>query len=160
MVLLNICQPIASFYGSLLKGHLISKANCQAVVSPKKRTKGVSLYYVITLQVKKSKFVCLVYLENLRLDILLSKLTDLYTLHSAQSIVYITYYVYLHIFHVSLTHCASLCFTVSVVAQKDVPPFGPPLNCAIFDKGLAFKDFLLSKLINGERAAYQAQYIY
>ena len=37
-----------------------------------------------------------------------------------------------------------------------MPPFGPPLNCAIFDKGLAFKDFLLSKLINGERAAYQA----
>lgn len=50
----------------------------------------------------------------------------------------------------------NLIFTVSVVAQKDVPPFGPPLNCAIFDKGLAFKDFLLSKLINGERAAYQA----
>ena len=46
--------------------------------------------------------------------------------------------------------------TVSIVAQKDVPPFGPPLNCAIFDKGLALKHFLLSKLINGERAAYQA----
>jgi len=53
--------------------------------------------------------------------------------------------------------CTSITrYRVSVVAQKDVPPFGPPLNCAIFDKGLAFKDFLLSKLINGERAAYQA----
>ena len=26
---------------AISKGHLISKANCQAVVSPKKRTKGV-----------------------------------------------------------------------------------------------------------------------
>ena len=60
--------------------------------------------------------------------------------------------------HQLIQYC--FCFTVSVVAQKDVPPFGPPLNCAIFDKGLAFKDFLLSKLINGERAAYQAQYTY
>ena len=37
---------------------LISKANCQAVDSPnKKGTNGVWLYYVTTLQVKKSKFV-------------------------------------------------------------------------------------------------------
>ena len=48
-------------------------------------------------------------------------------------------------------------YRVSVVAQKDVPPFGPPLpSAAIFDKGLAFKDFLLSKLIQGERACAQA----
>merc|ERR1712223_1458441 len=63
-------------------------------------------------------------------------------------------------------------YRVSVVAQKDVPPFGPPLpngstadrqtisstagQSAIFDKGLAFKDFLLAKLINGERACYRA----
>ena len=54
--------------------------------------------------------------------------------------------------------CTSITrYRVSVVAQKDVPLFGPPLpSSAIFDKGLAFKDFLLSKLINGERACYQA----
>ena len=55
--------------------------------------------------------------------------------------------------------CTSITrYRVSVVAQRDVPPFGPPLpaHSAIFDKGLAFKDFLLAKLINGERACYQA----
>ena len=54
--------------------------------------------------------------------------------------------------------CTSITrYRVSVVAQRDVPPFGPPLpQSAIFDKGLAFKDFLLAKLINGERACYQA----
>lgn len=54
--------------------------------------------------------------------------------------------------------CTSITrYRVSLVAQKDVPPFGPPLPPgAIFDKGLAFKDFLLAKLVNGERACYQA----
>ena len=54
--------------------------------------------------------------------------------------------------------CTSITrYRVSVVAQKDVPTFGPPLpSAAIFDKGLAFKDFLLSKLIQGERACAQA----
>ena len=48
-------------------------------------------------------------------------------------------------------------YRVSVVAQKEVPHFGPQLpSGAIFDKGLAFKDFLLSKLIQGERACAQA----
>ena len=54
--------------------------------------------------------------------------------------------------------CTSITrYRVSVVAQKDVPSFGPPLpSGAIFDKGLAFKDFLLSKLIQAERACAQA----
>ena len=54
--------------------------------------------------------------------------------------------------------CTSITrYRVSIVAQKDVPPFGPPLpQCAIFDKGLAFKDFLLAKLVNGERACHHA----
>ena len=64
--------------------------------------------------------------------------------------------------------CTSITrYRVSVVAQRDVPGFGPPLpsvqsisstagQSAIFDKGLAFKDFLLAKLINGERACYRA----
>lgn len=54
--------------------------------------------------------------------------------------------------------CTSITrYRVNVVAQKDVPHFGPPLPLgAIFDKGHAFKDFLLSKLINGERACHQA----
>lgn len=54
--------------------------------------------------------------------------------------------------------CTSITrYRVSVAAQKDVPQFGPQLpSSAIFDKGLAFKDFLLAKLINGERSCYQA----
>ena len=49
---------LQSFKIPAAKGHLISKANYQAVVSPKKQTKGVWLYYITTLQVKKSKLVC------------------------------------------------------------------------------------------------------
>ena len=59
------------------KGQLILKANFQAVVTPKKRTNGVWLYYITTFQVKKRKFVRSFFLENLRLGKLLSKSTDL-----------------------------------------------------------------------------------
>ena len=41
---------------TLCKGHLISKANCQAVVSPKKQTKGIWLYYVVKSK-KANSFV-------------------------------------------------------------------------------------------------------
>jgi len=44
------------------------------------------------------------------------------------------------------------------VARKDgVPPFGPQLpECPVFESGPALRDFLLTKLINGERAALNA----
>ena len=51
------------------KGQLISKAKCQAVDSPKKE-----LQELLRSKVKRRSFV---FLENLRLDILLSKLSDL-----------------------------------------------------------------------------------
>ena len=42
LMLFALSDSIMCFFPVLLtKGHLISKENCQAVVSPKKRTKGV-----------------------------------------------------------------------------------------------------------------------
>jgi len=45
-------------------------------------------------------------------------------------------------------------YRISVVCKKDVPPFGPafPAN-GIFEKTPLLRDFLLTLLINGERAA-------
>ncbi|KAM9468524.1 rap1 GTPase-activating protein 2a isoform 2-T2 [Clarias gariepinus] len=44
-------------------------------------------------------------------------------------------------------------YKVSVTAREDVPLFGPPLpNPAVFKKGPEFREFLLTKLINGENA--------
>ncbi|XP_035507921.1 U2 small nuclear ribonucleoprotein A' [Morone saxatilis] len=48
-------------------------------------------------------------------------------------------------------------YKVSVTAREDVPPFGPPLpNPAVFRKGPEFREFLLTKLINGELACYKS----
>ncbi|XP_074655215.1 rap1 GTPase-activating protein 1-like isoform X4 [Tubulanus polymorphus] len=49
-------------------------------------------------------------------------------------------------------------YKVSVTARDDVPFFGPTLpSPAIFKKGAAFRDFLLTKLINAENACYKAE---
>lgn len=49
-------------------------------------------------------------------------------------------------------------YKVSVTARDDVPFFGPTLpNPAIFRKGIEFKEFLLTKLINAENACYKAE---
>ncbi|XP_035697160.1 rap1 GTPase-activating protein 1-like isoform X2 [Branchiostoma floridae] len=49
-------------------------------------------------------------------------------------------------------------YKVSVAARDDVPFFGPTLpNPAVFRKGPAFREFLLSKLINAEIASYKAE---
>lgn len=46
---------------------------------------------------------------------------------------------------------------VSVAARDDVPFFGPTLPApSIFKKGQDFRNFLLTKLINAENAAYKS----
>ena len=62
---------------AITKGQLISKANCQAVDSPKKRTNEFAFFDFKSCYVVKSNAVRSFLLENLRLDILLSKLSDI-----------------------------------------------------------------------------------
>ncbi|CAI5442342.1 unnamed protein product [Caenorhabditis angaria] len=48
-------------------------------------------------------------------------------------------------------------YRVSVAARDDVPFFGPTLpNPSIFKRGQDFRNFLLTKLINAENAAYKS----
>ena len=52
-------------------------------------------------------------------------------------------------------------YKVTVTSREDVPFFGPKLSSpAIFTKGKKLKEFLLAKLINGERACYKATKFY
>ncbi|KAL0118724.1 hypothetical protein PUN28_009417 [Cardiocondyla obscurior] len=49
-------------------------------------------------------------------------------------------------------------YKVSVTARDDVPWFGPTLPTpAVFLRGVEFKEFLLTKLVNAENAAYKAE---
>lgn len=49
-------------------------------------------------------------------------------------------------------------YRVSVTARDDVPFFGPTMPTpAIFQKSLDLRNFLLTKLINAENAAYKAE---
>ncbi|EDV24147.1 uncharacterized protein TRIADDRAFT_26628 [Trichoplax adhaerens] len=49
-------------------------------------------------------------------------------------------------------------YKVSVAGRKDVPAFKPHLPCpAVFEKGPKFREFLLTKLIAAEHAAYKAE---
>lgn len=52
-----------------------------------------------------------------------------------------------------------LCrYKVSVTARNDVPLFGPALPTpSVFLRGIEFKEFLLTKLVNAENAAYKAE---
>lgn len=51
-----------------------------------------------------------------------------------------------------------LRYKVSVTARDDVPWFGPTLPTpAVFLRGVEFKEFLLTKLVNAENAAYKAE---
>ncbi|XP_066589023.1 rap1 GTPase-activating protein 1 isoform X2 [Prorops nasuta] len=48
-------------------------------------------------------------------------------------------------------------YKVSITARDDVPWFGPPLPTpAVYLRGVEFKEFLLTKLVNAENAAYKA----
>ena len=68
---------------------------------------------------------------------------------------------FLHAFIVvrPINPCSSkVQYQVSITAKHDVPSFGPSLpQNSTFDKGAQFKDFLFSKLINGEKACYKAK---
>ncbi|XP_003490151.1 rap1 GTPase-activating protein 1 isoform X1 [Bombus vosnesenskii] len=49
-------------------------------------------------------------------------------------------------------------YKVSITARNDVPWFGPALPTpAVFLRGVDFKEFLLTKLVNAENAAYKAE---
>ncbi|XP_033226869.1 rap1 GTPase-activating protein 1-like isoform X3 [Belonocnema kinseyi] len=49
-------------------------------------------------------------------------------------------------------------YKVSITSRDDVPWFGPPLPTpAVFLRGVEFKEFLLTKLVNAENAAYKAE---
>ncbi|XP_033338316.1 rap1 GTPase-activating protein 1 isoform X2 [Megalopta genalis] len=49
-------------------------------------------------------------------------------------------------------------YKVSVTARNDVPWFGPALPTpTVFLRGVEFKEFLLTKLVNAENAAYKAE---
>lgn len=48
-------------------------------------------------------------------------------------------------------------YRFSIASKDGVPPFSPPLPATgLFDPGVAFRNLILTKLINGERAAYKA----
>ncbi|XP_061702495.1 rap1 GTPase-activating protein 1-like [Syngnathoides biaculeatus] len=52
----------------------------------------------------------------------------------------------------------NVLYKVSVTARDDVPFFGPALpDPAVFKKGLEFREFLFTKLINAEYACYKAE---
>ncbi|XP_034934565.1 rap1 GTPase-activating protein 1-like isoform X2 [Chelonus insularis] len=49
-------------------------------------------------------------------------------------------------------------YKVSITARDDVPWFGPALPTpAVFLRGVEFKEFLLTKLVNAENSAYKAE---
>ena len=63
---------------SLAKGQLISKAICQAVDCLKKTNELICFFWLAELLPSKVKRRLFIFLENLRLNNLLSKLTNLY----------------------------------------------------------------------------------
>ncbi|XP_026680586.1 LOW QUALITY PROTEIN: signal-induced proliferation-associated 1-like protein 2 [Diaphorina citri] len=49
-------------------------------------------------------------------------------------------------------------YSVAVSRSKEVPLFGPPIpENATFNKSKEFRDFLLSKIVNGENAAHRSE---
>ncbi|XP_071802131.1 GTPase-activating Rap/Ran-GAP domain-like protein 3 isoform X2 [Asterias amurensis] len=60
-----------------------------------------------------------------------------------------------HIFALVTFNKLNNTYRLRVFSEESVPLFGPPLpSPAIFDDSHAFRDFLLVKLINGEKAAF------
>lgn len=71
---------------------------------------------------------------------------------------------FLHIFAVvqrTTTKDGKPGFMVAFVTREGVPPFGPPLpKPAVFpEEGTYFRDFLLTKLLNGERASLHSPHL-
>ena len=67
----------------------------------------------------------------------------------------------LHVFivvQVEEANSKDTCYKVSVTAKDGVPKFAPTLpNPCIFKKGPEFRNFLLTKIINGEAAALKCE---
>ncbi|XP_077862589.1 uncharacterized protein LOC102801706 [Saccoglossus kowalevskii] len=65
---------------------------------------------------------------------------------------------FLHTFIVvKLVSKQPMRFAVSVVSRDEVPSFNPPLSEGhIFEKGPRFREWLLCKIVNGERVSYTA----
>uniref|UniRef100_A0A672GBC3 Signal-induced proliferation-associated 1-like protein 1 n=1 Tax=Salarias fasciatus TaxID=181472 RepID=A0A672GBC3_SALFA len=65
-----------------------------------------------------------------------------------------------HVFIVVRVHnpCSdSTCYSVAVTRSQDVPSFGPPIPKGVtFPKSTVFRDFLLAKVINAEKAAHKS----
>ncbi|XP_070543447.1 uncharacterized protein [Ptychodera flava] len=50
-----------------------------------------------------------------------------------------------------------LRFAVSIVSRDEVPAYNPPLSRGhVFEKGPTFREWILTKVVNGERACYTA----
>ncbi|TTC73832.1 Signal-induced proliferation-associated 1-like protein 1 [Bagarius yarrelli] len=65
-----------------------------------------------------------------------------------------------HVFIIVRVHnpCSdNTCYSVAVSRSSDVPPFGPPIPKDVtLPKSTVFREFLLTKLINGENAAHKS----
>ncbi|XP_048586836.1 GTPase-activating Rap/Ran-GAP domain-like protein 3 isoform X2 [Nematostella vectensis] len=62
---------------------------------------------------------------------------------------------FIHIFALVTYNKHDDSYRVTVYSERNVPIFGPPLPCPpVFHSHLEFRNFLLVKLINGEKAAY------
>ncbi|CAN9502220.1 unnamed protein product [Ophioblennius macclurei] len=65
-----------------------------------------------------------------------------------------------HVFIIVRVHnpCSdSTCYSVAVTRSQDVPSFGPPIPKGVtFPKSTVFRDFLLAKVINAEKAAHKS----
>ncbi|XP_030627955.1 signal-induced proliferation-associated 1-like protein 2 [Chanos chanos] len=66
-----------------------------------------------------------------------------------------------HVFIIVKVHnpCTEhVCYSVAVTRSKDVPAFGPAIPKGVtFPKSAVFRDFLLTKMINGENAVHKSE---
>uniref|UniRef100_A0A8C7XWM1 Signal induced proliferation associated 1 like 1 n=1 Tax=Oryzias sinensis TaxID=183150 RepID=A0A8C7XWM1_9TELE len=66
-----------------------------------------------------------------------------------------------HVFIIVRVHnpCSDkTCYSIAVTRSQDVPSFGPPIPKGVtFPKSSVFRDFLLAKIINAEKAAYKSE---
>ncbi|RVE57116.1 hypothetical protein OJAV_G00213090 [Oryzias javanicus] len=66
-----------------------------------------------------------------------------------------------HVFIIVRVHnpCSDkTCYSIAVTRSQDVPSFGPPIPKGVtFPKSSVFRDFLLAKIINAEKAAHKSE---
>nr|CAB3266077.1 signal-induced proliferation-associated 1-like protein 1 [Phallusia mammillata] len=52
---------------------------------------------------------------------------------------------------------SNTCYRIAVTRSRNIPRFGPPIpECSMFPNSTAFREFLLTKIINGENMAHTA----